>query len=86
MGVRPRRPFAPETTETKVTRIPIAIDSPPPPQQTITERHYVSYENDTHREARSWAAEQVVRKYPGATDIIALEDKLIEQFIAGKGK
>jgi len=64
----------------------VPIDSPPPPQEQVTERHYVPFEVDSFRQARDWAAEQVVRKYPGATDIVAFEDKLIEQYLAGKRK
>jgi hypothetical protein len=62
---------------------PVAIDSPPPPQVTATERHYVPYENDNFRRAHDWAAEQIVRKYPGATDYVAAMDSLIQQQLAG---
>jgi hypothetical protein len=79
--VRGRKPFE---SETKV--VPVAIDSPPPPQVTATERHYVPFEQDHYRRAHDWAAEQIVRKYPGATDVLAAMDSLIQQQLAGQGK
>jgi hypothetical protein len=76
--VRGRKPFE---SESKI--VPVAIDSPPPPQVTATERHYVPYENDNFRRAHDWAAEQIVRKYPGATDYVAAMDSLIQQQLSG---
>jgi hypothetical protein len=74
-------PSSPDTYHP--TPFPVAIDSPPPPQVTATERHYVPYENDNFRRAHDWAAEQIVRKYPGATDYVAAMDSLIQQQLAG---
>lgn len=66
--------------------VPVAIDSPPPPQVTATERHYVPFETDAFRRAHDWACEQVVRKFPGATDIMANLDSLIAQQLAAQPK
>jgi len=65
------------------TRVhPIAVDSPPPPQRTLPETHYVSVEKDTFAHAHQWASEQVSRKYPGATEILQAQDSLIKQYLS----
>jgi len=69
---------------TRVVSVPVAVDSPPPRQQTVPETHYVSVEQDTFAKAHQWASEQVVRKYPGATEILQTQDSLIKQCLAGK--
>jgi hypothetical protein len=61
---------------------PIAVDTPPPPQRTVPETHYVSVEKDTFAKAHQWASEHVVRKYPGASDILQAQDSLIKQYLA----
>jgi hypothetical protein len=58
---------------------PIAVDSPPLPQQVVPETHYVPYEKDTFAKAYQWASEQVVRKYPGTLDVLSSLDSLIKQ-------
>ena len=63
---------------------PIAVDSPPPPQRTIPETHYVSVEKDSFAKAHQWACEQVARKYPGATEILQALDSLIKQHLAAQ--
>jgi hypothetical protein len=60
------------------------VDSPPPPQRTVPETHYVSVENDSFAKAHQWASEHVVRKYPGATEILQAQDSLIKQYLAAK--
>ena len=62
---------------------PIAIDTPPPPQQTVPESHYVPVERDSFARAHQWAREQVARKYPGATEILSTLESLIKQQLAG---
>jgi hypothetical protein len=64
--------------------VPIAVDSLPPPQQTFTETHYVPVEQDTFAKAHQWASEQVVRKYPGATEVLQSQESLIKQYLAAK--
>jgi hypothetical protein len=64
--------------------IPIAIDSPPPPQRTVPETHYVPVEKDSFAKAHQWASEHVARKYPGATEVLQAQDSLIKQFLASK--
>jgi hypothetical protein len=64
-------------------QIPIAVDSPPPPQRTVPETHYVPVEKDSFAKAHQWASEQVARKYPGATEVLQAQDSLIKQYIAG---
>jgi hypothetical protein len=61
---------------------PIAVDSPPPPQRSVPETHYVSVEKDSFAKAHQWAGEQVARKYPGATEILQAQDSLIKQYLS----
>ena len=63
---------------------PIAVDSPPPPQRTVPETHYVPIEKDSFAKAHQWASEHVARKYPGATEVLQAQDSLIKQFLAAK--
>lgn len=63
---------------------PIAVDSPPPPQRTVPETHYVPVEKDSFAKAHQWASEHVARKYPGATEVLQAQDSLIKQFLAAK--
>jgi hypothetical protein len=63
---------------------PIAIDSPPPPQRTVPETHYVPVEQDSFAKAHQWASEHVARKYPGAAEVLQAQDSLIKQYLAGK--
>lgn len=64
---------------------PIAIDSPPLPQQVVPETHYVPYERDAYAKAHQWAAEQVARKFPGAVEILTALDSLIKQQLNARG-
>jgi hypothetical protein len=64
--------------------LPIAVDSPPPPQQSVPESHYVPVERDSFARAHQWAREQVARKYPGATEVLTTLESLIKQQLAGK--
>jgi hypothetical protein len=73
-----------ETSIGKNEPVAIAIDSPPPPQRTVPETHYVSVERDSFAKAHQWASEQVARKYPGATEILQAQDSLIKQYLAAK--
>jgi hypothetical protein len=61
---------------------PIAVDSPPQPQRTVPETHYVSIETDSFAKAHQWASEQVARKYPGATEVLQTQDSLIKQYLS----
>jgi hypothetical protein len=63
---------------------PVAVDSPPPPQRTVPETHYVSVEKDSFAKAHQWASEHVARKYPGATEILQAQDSLIKQYLAAR--
>ncbi|HEX3600701.1 MAG TPA: serine protease [Lacipirellulaceae bacterium] len=63
---------------------PIAVDSPPPPQQAVPETHYVPVEQDSFAKAHQWASEHVARKYPGATEVLQTQESLIKQFLASK--
>jgi hypothetical protein len=63
---------------------PVAIDTPPPPQRSVPETHYVPIEKDSFAKAHQWASEHVARKYPGATEVLQTQDSLIKQFLAGK--
>jgi hypothetical protein len=63
---------------------PVAVDSPPPPQRSVPETHYVPVEKDSFAKAHQWASEHVARKYPGATEVLQAQDSLIKQFLAGR--
>ena len=63
---------------------PIPVDTPPPPQRTVPETHYVSVEKDSFAKAHQWAGEQVARKYPGAAEILQAQDSLIKQYLAAQ--
>lgn len=62
---------------------PIAVDSPPPPQQVVPETHYVSYERDEFARAHQWACEQLARKFPGSVELLSSLDSLIKQQLNG---
>ena len=72
------------TPNSTLPTTPIAIDTPPPPQRTVPETHYVPIEKDTFAKAHQWASEHVARKYPGATEVLQTQDSLIKQFLAAK--
>ncbi len=61
----------------------VAVDSPPPPQQVVPETHFVSYERDQFARAHQWASEQLVRKFPGAVEMLSSLDSLIRQKLNG---
>ena len=63
---------------------PVTVDTPPPPQQIITETKFAPYERDTYAQAHAWAREELVRKYPGSTGLLETEQSLIRQFLAAK--
>lgn len=58
---------------------PVAVDTPPPPQRTVPETHYVPYERDEFARAFQWASEQVARKYPGSIETLTTLNSLIKQ-------
>ena len=60
----------------------IVVESPPPPQRTVPETHYVPFETDSFAKAHQWASEQVARKYPGATEVLQAQESLIKQHLA----
>ena len=62
----------------------VAVDSPPPPQKTVTETHYVPVEQDSFAKAHQWASEHVARKYPGAAELLQTQESLIKQFLAAQ--
>jgi hypothetical protein len=64
--------------------IPIAVDTPPLPQRTVPETHYVPVERDDFARAHQWASAHVARKYPGATEMLSTLDSLIKQQLAAQ--
>ncbi|WP_197524858.1 S1 family peptidase [Botrimarina hoheduenensis] len=66
------------------TSRPIAIDTAPPPQQSIRETHYVPYATDEFAKAHQWAGEQLARKFPGSVEWLTSLDSLIRQQLAGR--
>ena len=65
------------------SRLPIAVDTPPPPQRSAPETHFVPIERDDFARAHQWATEQVARKYPGSMEMLSALDSLIKQQLAG---
>lgn len=63
---------------------PIAVESPPLPQATIHQNHYVPYAVDDFAKAHQWASEQLARKYPRSTELLMSLDSLIRQQLNGK--
>lgn len=63
---------------------PIAVDTPPPPQQVVPETHYVPYEQDQYARAHQWASEQLARKFPGSIEMLTTLDSLIKQQLNAK--
>jgi hypothetical protein len=63
----------------------VPVDTPPPPQQVVTESHYVPYEVDNTSKAHTWADEQLVRKYPGSVELVNSRNSMVKQFLAGAG-
>lgn len=84
-GRRARKHFSetPSTMLPAPRSTPIAIDTPPPPQKSVPESHYVPVERDDFARAHQWAREQVARKYPGSTEILSTLESLIKQQLAG---
>lgn len=76
---RTGRVRSPASTLRGAGRGPIAVDTPPPPQQRLPETHYVPVERDTYARAHQWASEQVARKFPGAVEVLTTLDSLIKQ-------
>jgi hypothetical protein len=68
------------------SRFPVAIDSPPAPQQTVPETHFVPVQRDDFARAHQWASEHVARKYPGATEMLSTLDSLIKQQLAAQAE
>jgi hypothetical protein len=81
--LKQRTSEAPSSMPPAPRSTPIAIDTPPPPQQTVPESHYVPVQRDDFARAHQWAREQVARKYPGATDVLSTLESLIKQQLAG---
>lgn len=62
----------------------VATDTPPQPAKVVTTSHYVPIENQSHREAWQWAADQYARKYPGSEGLIQALNHLIGQYESSK--
>jgi hypothetical protein len=82
-GVRSRlRKLESRLPSRNAETVAIAVDSPPPPQRSVPETHYVPVEKDSFAKAHQWASEHVARKYPGATEVLQAQDSLIKQFLS----
>lgn len=65
---------------------PVLIDSPPPPQQVITETAFTPLEKNSFADAYAWSKATFARKYPNqAEGFFGLLDSLIRQHLAGQG-
>jgi hypothetical protein len=82
-GLAGRRIKRHANNSTTARSFPVAVDSPPPPQQSVPESYYVPVERDNFARAHQWAREQVARKYPGATEVLTTLESLIKQQLAG---
>ena len=63
----------------------VATQTPPPPQQIVTQNQYVPVDVDTHADAYTWASAELVKQYPGAQGTVAMLGSLIEQHKAAHG-
>jgi hypothetical protein len=62
----------------------VATDTPPQPAKVVTTSHYVPIENQSHREAWQWAADNYARKYPGSEGLIQTLNSMISQYETSK--
>jgi hypothetical protein len=62
----------------------VATDTPPPPAKVVQTSHYVPIENQSHREAWQWAADNYARKYPGSEGLIQTLNSMISQYETSK--
>lgn len=65
--------------------IPVAIDSPPPVAQIVTQNQYIPVDTDKHADAYAWASAELVKRYNGASGTVAMLDSLIAQHKTAQG-
>lgn len=68
----------------KEVPVVVATDTPPQPAKVVTTSHYVPIENQSHREAWQWAADNYARKYPGSEGLIQTLNSMISQYETSK--
>lgn len=77
------RPASDRFREPTTSRVwPIAVDTRPVPPRVVPETHYVEIPDNHFARAHQWASEQIMRKWPGATEVVAAQDSLIKQHLA----
>jgi hypothetical protein len=62
--------------------VPIAVDTRSVPPRIVTETHTVEVPDNHFAHAHQWASEQIMRKWPGATEVVAAQESLIKQHLA----
>lgn len=72
----------PEPAERIVEKI-YTSDVPPTIERYRTHTEYVNVESDNYRRSTEWAIPHVVRKYPGAQEIMEVFQSLAEQHYSG---
>lgn len=60
----------------------VTVDSPAPPQLSIPEVRFQSYESDKYAKAHAQAAAQIGRKFPNAVPYLESEREMIKQYLA----
>jgi hypothetical protein len=68
----------PEISPRPDHRSPVT-DHPSLPQQIVPDLRYITVEGNAFARAYEWSCEHTVRKYPGATEVLATLDSLIRQ-------
>ena len=81
-NAEPRQVVRQETV--REVPVVVATQTPPPPQQIVTQNQYVPVDVDTHADAYAWATAELVKKYSGAEGTVAMLDSLIQQHKAAK--
>lgn len=61
----------------------VVVDAPPSRRKNLIDTQYINVESDHFRRASELANQDVVRRYPGAQEIIATQKSLTQQHLAG---
>lgn len=80
MGSREWQPATqPAATSRRQPATVVVQDAEPLPQQIVPETRVVEVQGNAYARAHQWASEQVLRRYPQATDCLQLLESLIKQ-------
>lgn len=62
----------------------VIVDGPPTPARETVHTQFVTVEANSYQKAHEQARQQVVRKYPGAQEVLEAELHLTKQYLAGQ--